>query len=137
MKIRRLEKPEQGKFVQTPKSNDSKPDREYPAFSLRYLSPEWCITNCDRDGKAAFADRIRILSQKSWLEITSLPRHGQGFEKIPRDKIKAGIPQHITEDVKSFWAFRFHGKAPMVGYKDGEIFHVLWFDPSFKLYDHN
>lgn len=85
---------------------------------------------------AAFADRIRILTQKSWMEITNLPRHGQGFEKIHRDDIHAGIPKHITDDVSHFWAFRFHGKAPMVGYKVGEVFYVLWFDSDFKLYDH-
>ncbi|MCF8198238.1 MAG: hypothetical protein K9J42_05700 [Sulfuritalea sp.] len=109
---------------------------EYPAFSLRYLSPKWCITGCNQEGKAAFADKVRILTQKSWMEILNLPKKGQGFEKIPRDQIKAPIPPHVTEDVTHFWAFRFHGKAPMVGYKSNEIFHVLWFDPDFELYDH-
>ena len=70
------------------------------------------------------------------MEITNLPKKGQGFEKIPRGQILAGIPAQITEDVTDFWAFRFHGKAPMVGYKSGEVFHVLWFDPDFTLYNH-
>ena len=113
-----------------------RPGEEYPAFSLRYLSPQWCITGCNQEGRAAFADRIRILTQKSWMEILNLPKQGQGFEKIPRNQIKAAIPPHVTEDVTHFWSFRFHGKAPMVGYKSGEIFHVLWFDPNFALYDH-
>lgn len=72
----------------------------------------------------------------SWLEINQAPRHGLGFEKIPRKQISVKPPEHVTPDITHFWAFRFFGKAPMVGYKEGEIFFVLWFDEEFKLYDH-
>ena len=85
---------------------------------------------------AAFAEKVKTLSQMSWLEITLAPRHGLGFEKIPRRQIRAGIPTHVTPDVEHFWAVRFHGRAPMVGYKDGETFFVLWFDENYTLYDH-
>ena len=42
------------------------------------------------------------------------------------------IPSVITPDVKIL-AFRF---CAMVGFRDGVIFHVVWLDRGFTLYDH-
>jgi hypothetical protein len=41
----------------------------------------------------------------------------------------------VTEEVNLI-AFRFDGKKPMVGYRDGVTFYVLFLDRSFTLYDH-
>lgn len=71
----------------------------------------------------------------TWAEINIAPRHGSGHEIISRGAIKFSVPAHITEDV-NLLAFRFHGKAPMVGYRDGAIFYAVWIDPHFKLYNH-
>jgi hypothetical protein len=59
----------------------------------------------------------------------------QGYEKIPHVRIRAGIPPAITEDV-DILAFRFCGKAPMVGFRLDEVFFVVWLDRGFTLYDH-
>lgn len=136
MKIKPIITAQSGKLVKAHDSGKKGPGQEYPAFSLRYLSKDFCITACSKDAMASFAEKVKMLTQMSWLEITQLPRHGLGFEKIPRKKIRGGIPTHVTPDVEYFWAFRFHGKAPMVGYKNGETFFVLWFDEKFRLYDH-
>jgi len=47
----------------------------------------------------------------------------------------APIPAHVTEDVQRFIAFRFSGRAPMVGYRVQAIFYLLWLDRNFTLYD--
>ena len=57
------------------------------------------------------------------------------MEKIERDALRAGIPRHITEEV-NLVAFRFFGKAPMVGYRVKAIFYVVWLDRAFTLYPH-
>lgn len=75
------------------------------------------------------------MSQMTWNELHIAPKHGAGSEKISRTAIKRPIPQHITEDV-SLLAFRFDGKKPMVGYRSGPTFHIVWFDRNFILYDH-
>jgi hypothetical protein len=59
-----------------------------------------------------------------------------GCEKIARDAIRRPIPPGVTEDV-TFLAFRFHGMKPMVGYRVNEMFHIIWFDRDFTLYDHS
>jgi len=76
------------------------------------------------------------LSQLTWAEISKSPKHGLGYEKIAKTSIRAPIPKHIKDDIV-FIAFRFYGKAPMVGYRQDAIFHILWIDRNFTLYEHS
>ena len=110
-------------------------NREKPTFCLRHIDSHYCISSCDVNEKASFADTLRNLSQLTWSELRSSPHRGMGCEKIARDALKRPIPPGITEDV-TFLAFRFHGKKPMVGYRVNEMFHIIWFDRDFTLYDH-
>jgi hypothetical protein len=127
--------PEKGKKLLAHTSNEKMPGLEYPAFSLRHVVSDYCITNCTPEESAQFVNKVRMITQLPWQQIHSTQRHGLGCEKISRDAIKKPIPAHITADV-SMLAFRCFGKAPMIGYKDQGVFYVLWFDPRFELYDH-
>jgi hypothetical protein len=111
-------------------------NREKPTFCLRFVDTQYCITACDRDDKAALADKMRRMSCMTWNEIIQAPRHGMGFETISRDVIRRPIPAHITDDV-TLIAFRFSGLKPMVGYRVNGMFHVIWFDCRFDLYPHD
>lgn len=129
-------KQEKGKRIATPsQTRDISPEQQKPVFSLYYLRRDFCLSACSKDEKAAFADTLHKLSQITWNEISSSSRHGAGYERIRKDAIRSGIPAHLREDV-NFIAFRFFGKAPMVGYRDENIFHVVWIDRAFSLYDH-
>jgi hypothetical protein len=133
IKSRQLNK---GSIVSARYSNDFSPESLPPYFSLRYLSDNYCISKCDKDDKAAFADTLRKLSKLTWTQIKSSHRHGLGFETIQKDQIRSSIPNHITEDVR-FIAFRFSGKKAMVGYRERATFYVIWFDRDFSLYPHS
>lgn len=124
-----------GKRIESPAVGGVSSDTQPPVFGLCYLDGDYCVSKCTKDEKAAFADKLRELSQLSWRELRQAPRDGLGYEKINRGGIHASIPPHITEEV-SFIAFRFCGKAPMVGYRDESIFHIVWIDRAFRLYDH-
>lgn len=130
--------PATGKRFSAPDDPTGSPQHRHPLFSLHYLSthPHYSLAACSRKEKAAFADTLGKLSQLSWAEINQAPRHGSGYEKIARSAIKEPIPSHVTEDV-TIIAFRFCGKAPMVGYRKLEVFHILWLDRLFTLYDHS
>lgn len=80
-------------------------------------------------------ERLRRISQRTWREIRQLDRHGYGTETIPRNIIKPNLPSFLTEDVRLL-AFRAYDLVAMVGYRSGRIFHVIWIDREFKLYDH-
>lgn len=114
----------------------AKPDynREKPIFSLKDVVPDYCITLCNKDDKAAFAERIRKLSTMTWNQIIQADRHGFGREKIDRESLPTP-PKNVSEDV-SFIALRFSGLKPMVGYQQDSTFHIIWFDRDYNLYDH-
>jgi hypothetical protein len=95
----------------------------------------YCVSDCDREHQAAFAVALWERARMTWAQITLAQRHGLGTEKIARSALKVSIPSKITPDV-DFIAMRFHGNAPMVGYRDGRIFQVLWLDHDFSVYDH-
>jgi len=125
-----------GKLIKAPETKDEIPaEQQPPIFSLEYLQRDYCVTACQPQEQAQFAIRLRKLSEISWKQIKAAPRHGLGHEKISQDAIREPIPKHITADV-SFLAFRFSGMKPMVGYRSGRIFYVVWLDRDFTLYDH-
>jgi len=105
-----------------------------PAFSLEYLQDSHCITHCDDTDKLAFVNALRKLSKLTWGQIRSAPRHGLGSEKINRGSLKT-TPPPVGEDV-TFIAIRFSGIKPMIGYQEDRIFHIIWFDRDYNVYDH-
>jgi hypothetical protein len=109
-----------------------------PKFCLRQLRNGYSLVDCEKDEKAAFADRLYELSRLTWAQINQAGRHGQGFEKIDRDAIKGdAVPDSISADVNII-AFRCIGLAPMVGYRSADgVFNILWIDRRFTLYKHS
>lgn len=112
-------------------------DNNSPIFSLEKLqSGKYCLSSLDQENKAKFADAIFRRKSLTWNQIKQQDRHGLGTEKIPKTQIKAPIPQFITDDFEFFLAFRYHGLNPMVGYRQRDVFFVIWFDHDFTLYNH-
>ena len=136
--MKRINKPtpRKGAHIPTPQeppSFDSKP----PIFSLeKIVDGKYCLSSLNQEDKAFFADAIFRRKNLPWIEIKKQDRHALGIEKIARNCITVAIPRFITEDVDHFLAFRFHGFKPMVGYRNRDVFYVLWFDHDFTLYDH-
>lgn len=126
-----------GKHITQPQDSSSGSSQNLkPLFSFEHLRHGYCISDCDNDEKAALANKLREMSQLTWAQIRSAPRHGQGCEIIDRSSIRDGIPSHITEDVPIL-ALRFCGMKPMVGYREDRTFAVVWLDCKFSLYDHS
>lgn len=128
-------KPKQGNVVksQEPPNYDNHP----PIFSLEKLQPgKYCLSMLDQEHKAMFSEAIFRRKSISWSQIKQLPRHGLGTEKITKSCIRAPIPKFVTEDLDGFLVFRYMGLNPMVGYRQRDIFFVLWFDHDFTLFDH-
>lgn len=112
-------------------------DLHTPIFSLEKLQQgDYCLSALDQENKAMFAEAIYRRKSLTWADIKKLPRHGLGTEKIPKSQINVAIPEFITEDLSEFLVFRYHGMKPMVGYRQRDVFFVLWFDHNFSLYPH-
>lgn len=112
--------------------------RDTPIFSFEFMKSGsgYSVTCCDATHRAALAAQLFLLSQKTWLEIQQAPRHGQGAEKIPRSSIKAPIDRRVTEEVR-FLALRYYGRHPMVGFRDGRTFNIMYIDHTMDVYPHS
>ncbi|AIL00127.1 hypothetical protein AN459_31440 [Pseudomonas aeruginosa] len=111
------------------------PELKPPLFSFEFMQADYCVSECTSDERSQVLSKLRTLSQMSWQQIKQAPRHGLGFEIIGRPSFKAAIPAFVTDDTNLI-SFRAIGKAPMVGYRDGRVFHILWIDRDFTVYDH-
>lgn len=116
-----------------PKNYDDVP----PVFSLeKIVRGKYCFSKLCNEDKRQFAESIYKRRDTLWKDINNGSRHKSGTEKIPKRQIRGSIPKFITDDFKDFLVFRFSGMKPMVGYRDKNIFYVLWFDHDFSLYNH-
>jgi hypothetical protein len=111
------------------------PQFEHPVFCFRYLSKKYGLEQCDKNEKAALIVQLYQLSQMTWTEIKMAGRHGCGSEKINPKSLKASIPNHLSMDV-NLYALRFMGFKAFVGYRTDFIFHILYIDTKFNLYNH-
>lgn len=120
-------------LVPEPIDYDSQP----PIFSLEKIQDgKYNFANLNEEHKARFADAIFRRRDVSWRKIKYSDRHALGTEKIDKSALKVALPNFITDDFNDFLSIRYHGKRPMVGYRQTNIFYVLWFDHDFTLYKH-
>jgi hypothetical protein len=113
-------------------------DKMPPNFSFEKMSVGSAhnVQNCDEGNRAALASKLFELTQLNWVDITLSHKKGMGSERIPRTEIKVPIPPSITPDLEEFLSIRYNGKRPMVGYRDERVFHIVFLDHNFKVYDH-
>ena len=128
-------RPAKSPHIEYPIISKTPPMAKCPIFSFLYLQDRYCITKCSKEEKIGFVDAMRKLSKLTWNQIRSSDRHTLGTEKINRGQIKVQVPSSISED-NSFFAIRFHQLKPMVGFREDNIFHIVWFDRDYSLYDH-
>lgn len=102
----------------------------------RVQNGDYCFSTLDKEDKNSVAEALFRRKNMTWNDVMFAPKHGLGTEKIPLDAIKAARPRFLTPDVNDVLAFRYAGKKPMVGHRDGRIFYILWFDKDFTLYSH-
>lgn len=125
-----------GKHFVAPTPPERDYDKEHPVFCLRYVDKNYCITDCSDEQKISFVETIRTLSQMTWRQIKLTTRESKlGSEKIAQKAINRPMPSHVTAD-ETLLAIRFWQKARMVGYREREIFRIIWFDCDYSLYDH-
>lgn len=110
-------------------------NNQRPVFSLYNIVKDYCVLKCTNEEKVGFAEKLRELSNLTWNEIINAQRHGMGSEKIKRVSILKQIPKNITEET-TFLSLRFSGKKAMVGYRDLDVFHIVWLDRNYEIYNH-
>lgn len=113
-------------------------NHQKPLFSFHYHGKDYCIDDCKPNEKAAFSEWMYKLSQFTWDDLATQPRTGIGYEHIDRKQFKVNPPKSLTEDVEKYTVFRFHNPSNgrIIGYRSGEIFHIIWIDCTSSIYNH-
>jgi len=106
---------------------------EPPAFSFKHLQKSHCFSKCNAEEKRDFAESIYKRKELSWSQLVQGARHGLGSEKITQG-LKVEVPPEFSG--VQLIAFRFSGKKPMIGFRERDVFYVLWFDRDFTVYAH-
>ena len=109
---------------------------DYPVFCFKHLDNKFGLDNCDQEDKIALLVRLTKLSQLTWNDIKLSDRHGFGTEKIPTNIIQSERPPFLSDDINHLLAFRFNKLAPFLGHRSGSIFHIVYIDSKFSLYNH-
>ena len=101
------------------------------------------IENSKRDGKLALIDILCKLSKLTWAQMRAGSRKTLGYEKIELKQIDKKIPENIAPPINKddkLMIFRFGPKKSkqyrMTGYRNNNIFYILWIDTDLKLYKH-
>lgn len=130
-------RPYQGKKVKvSPEQLNTERSIEHPVFCFRYLHNNFNLDNCSDEQKITLLKKLEKLSQLTWNQIQLAPKHGLGAEKIYTNSIHPSMPSFLSEDVSYLLAFRCFGLMPVLGHRNGPVLHLLYLDPSGKVYDH-
>ena len=112
------------------------PTLDYPVFCFKHLQSGHNVGDCSQQDKIDLIERLSKLSTLTWDQIRLAPRHGFGTEKIALNSIHPTVPTFISEDVDHLLALRFSGLKPFLGLRRGPVFHIIFIDHGFDVYNH-
>ncbi|MBH0778155.1 hypothetical protein [Nocardia bovistercoris] len=128
----------------TPPKHDPHPDppartptgeRGYPILCLRHLQTGWGIDRLTPAQCREFLVKWHKRTAFTWNELIQHGKHGLGHEQLPKVTFKPRIPEWLERD--SYMVFRHERNLPFVGFRTGDVFHVLWIETRYgELYDH-
>lgn len=110
-------------------------DEDHPIFSLQFMVDRYCVSECDKNERSAFVLTLRALSKQTWRDLKMRGRHKGGFEKIPCDQMNFSVPTYFGKDSDCL-VFRFSGMKSMIGFRKGNVYHIIALDRNFTAYRH-
>lgn len=121
------------------------------------LKVVWLFDKIDKNGPFAFSpsrtdflhkeilDKLIAYSSMTWREIR-LQTHDNGkskhhflndISKFSKDAQERFKQMNLEEYSDSIFSFALTNKLRVVGLRDREFFHVLWYDPEHNIYPSN
>ncbi|WP_132047126.1 hypothetical protein [Curtobacterium sp. PhB136] len=111
------------------------PAEGHPVLSLRHVQPRFDVEAMTVEQRSAFLIKWAKRSRFSWTELTLQSKHGLGFEMMPKKQIRPAVPEALEQS--KYMVFRHQENLPFVGFKAGDVFHVLWIESDYgDVYDH-
>lgn len=127
-----------GKNIKIPQERAVNYDVIPAVFSLRYIQQgNFCFDKMNHQQKSDFAEALYKRRGCTWRELYTTDRKGLGTENIHESQINAPRPNFLKEDVDKYNVLRFSiNPARIVGFREENIFYILWIDCKGDLYDH-
>lgn len=122
--------PKQGQHVLAPESGDE----ATPCWCFKHLQKGYSVEDLDRDQKAALIDSLSKRSHRTWSEIKTESRTKLGSEKIAEGSIRGGLPMLVRG--QTILCFRMGDSGRFLGVRNAQVFHLVWIDCTFSLYEH-
>ena len=111
--------------------------------------PAWMFDKVDKSGKFAFdinrqdfnhqkfLDKIVSYSSMTWAEL-KIQTHDNGKSKhhflsvddLSKDAQKRIEAMHLDEDTDRLYSIALENKLRIIGLRERDRFHVLWYDPQ-------
>ncbi len=122
-------------------------------FSSENIVPTWMFDKIDRNGKFAFdikrkdfdhyefLDKMLSYATMTWSQLRK-QTHDDGKSKhhyLEIDKLSKEARDRLTamrleENSDQIFSIALRNKLRVVGLKDNDKFHILWYDPQHDIY---
>ena len=138
-KLKKQSKSLRDVFAQSPIQKPSNDDNDNLVFSFRDLQRDYDFEQacCDDQVRRDLLSSLRRLSRTTWDDLRTRDKKSGGSELINKSEIKASLPSFITDDYEKFIVIRFNSQnSRLIGYRQDNIFYILFIDVSLTLYDH-
>lgn len=106
---------------------------EHPIFCLKYLRNGYQVDDCDEETKGQVLRRLGIAAQQTWSGLLSRHHTSGGFERIPTDGFRGGLPSEFQSEDKAY-VLRLTKRGRIVGFRKDQIFFIVWLDQLHNLY---
>ncbi len=94
------------------------------------------VSDLQTDAKEAFLQTIERRGNLTWEQVLLDGKHGLGTEQMPSSSIIPSLPPGWDKS-SDYTVLRYFGNLPMVGWRDRDVFHIVWVEANYgDVYDH-
>lgn len=110
------------------------------SFNFSFMEEKWSNTHkgFTTIHYKQFLEKMKTFSKMSWQNALAPNSAGRKYKKINelRFNAKLNIPQKFQSE-SSMLFFRYYDTRSLIGYRENDIFYVVWIESSpGDIYDH-
>jgi hypothetical protein len=103
-----------------------------PVFSFKHVcNNHYYLTDWRSEELQRLIDTFRTMESLNWSEV--IRYKGLGFKIVDPKTFSTDLPEVISPDI-SIIEFRVSKRARLFGYRDKNIFNIIWFDRNHEVY---
>ncbi|MBA4549241.1 hypothetical protein H1R82_10585 [Thermoactinomyces intermedius] len=122
-----------GKSVLIPQPEQGSTDGDSPVFSFKYCdNNKFVLWDLSKPELMRLMDFFKQAERLTWGEIIKQRKRGLRYDSRSTNEIKYKLPDDLSEDL-TLIHLAMSGRGRVWGFRDGRIFHVIWFDKDHKV----